>query len=518
MLTRDLIAPIPELLRRRAAQFGQKAAFSDAGESVSYQELDRLTANLGGHLKSLGLAFGDSVAIYLPNSVAWVEACLGTARAGGMGVPINYDAPEPEVAYRLRDANCRFLVTTDERHDLALAAAKGQSLRIILVSREGHPEQRALRLKELLTTPPPEEAPDPAFLHEPSFIVYTSGTTGQAKGVLLSVHGLLWSTAANWVDRVGLNCEDRFLSMIPLFHSYALNTSVLTVLALGASAHLCERFSPKEAVRLLDEGGFTFLPGVPTVFQYLLNGTPPDRPPFPKLRICITGGAPMPLAVMRQFEERFKVPLLDGYGITETSTFLAVNGPSGERRPGSSGLPFAGLAVRIVDPKDGRDMDAGAEGEIIVRGPTVMAGYLDKPAETAATVRQGWYHTGDLGRFDEDGFLYVTGRLKEIIIRGGQNISPAEVEEAVLQFPAVADVAALARPHPDLGEVPVVAVVEREGMTFQDDDLLRHCRAMLSSYKIPAAIYRVPEIPRTGSGKIIRHLLSKKLIKDETPS
>lgn len=511
MIGKELIAPLPELLRRQAEAHPEKTAFSDASGAISYRELERTTANLGGHLAERGLAEGAAVAVLLPNSIAWVQACFATVRAGGIAVPINYEAPYAEVAYRLQDAGCRILVTTDERVALVKDAVESLGIGLILVDRAGCERLGAPRFSDLADRAASRPAPDPGRLHEPSFIVYTSGTTGRAKGVLLSLHGILWVTASCWASRMGLTAEDRFLSTVPLFHSYALNTTVLTVVALGASCHLCEKFSTQETLRLLESGAFTFFPGVPTQFHYLLNATDDDHPAFPNLRMCITGGAVMPASVIAAFETRFEVPLLDGYGITETSTFVAMNAPAGGRVPNSCGLAFAGLCVRIVDPKTGRDLEPGAVGEIIVRGPTIMPGYHDKPEETAAAIRDGWYHTGDLATFDEDGFITISGRLKELIIRGGQNIAPAEIEEAVMLFEGVADCAAVSRPHRELGEVPVVFVATAAGKEVSADALLAHCRSYLSAYKVPDAVYCISEIPRTGSGKIMRFQLVGKL-------
>ena len=517
MLRTDWIASVPALLRRQADERGSKTAYSDATTSITYNDLEATTRNIAGHLCDLGVEQGHSVAIMLPNSVAWIQSCFATLRAGAVAVPINYEAPEPEIAYRLADADCGIIVTTDERAELAVKAAAGRPLTLILVDRHGGARKPGSRLQDLASAKPVTVPPDPDRIHETSFIVYTSGTTGRAKGVLLSQHGLLWVTAACWGPRMGLTAEDVFLSTVPLFHSYALNVSVLTVLALGASEHLCEKFSPSETVRLLDEGRFTFLPGVPTLFLYLLRATPADRPPFPKLRMCVTGGAVIPATVTREFEERFKVPLLDGYGITETHTFVTMNAPTGGRVPGSCGLPFAGVSVRIVDRNSGMDLDPNQEGELIVRGPIVMSGYHNKPEETAAALQNGWYHTGDLARADENGFITITGRLKEVIIRGGQNIAPAEIEEAVLLFQGVADCAALGLPHPELGEVPAVFIVLKEGHRADPAELLAHCKGHLSAYKIPQHVHFVSEIPRTGSGKIIRYQLRAHLENPNQP-
>jgi acyl-CoA synthetase (AMP-forming)/AMP-acid ligase II len=506
MLHADLIAPIPALLRRHAAARGSKVAYRDAHGAATYAELEARTGNLAGHLADIGIAPGDTVAILLPNSVPWIETCFAVARAGAVSVPISYDATEPEIAYRLTDADCRAVVTTGERGDLA-ARLRGAvpNLSALIVTDRGTCTAQALRYRQLAATPPKSPPRDPATLHAPAFILYTSGTTGRAKGVLLTVHGMLWIAAACWAPTVGLSERDHMLSPLPLFHSYALNLPVLSILAAGASCHLMEKFSTGEALRLLRTGDFTCFPGVPTMFHYLLQAAG-QHETLPNVRLCISAGAIMPAALNRAFEAAFAVPLLDGYGITETSTMVTMNWPTGTRVPGSCGFPVPGLAVRLVDA-NGRDVDPGHEGELIVRGPNVMPGYHNKQQETATALRDGWYHTGDLAKSDDNGFLTITGRLKELIIRGGQNIAPAEIEEVVNTFAAVLDCAVVGVPHEHLGEVPALFVVPRPGATVEPDALIAHCRAQLSAYKVPQSVHMIAEIPRTGSGKIIRYKL-----------
>jgi long-chain acyl-CoA synthetase len=510
MLHTNLIAPIPELLKRHARERGHKVAYRDAQSSVTYAQLEERTACLAAHLADHGIAAGETVAILLPNSTQWVETCFAIARAGAISVPISYDASEPEIAYRLEDANCCAIVTTAERGDLvAKLKAAAPNLKTVIATSRGGTRHDALSYEALLASPAKSAPRDPALMHEPAFILYTSGTTGRAKGVLLTVHGMLWIVAACWAPITGLSERDTVLSPLPLFHSYALNLSVLGILATGATEYIMERFSTSEAMRLLKTGEFTYFPGVPTMFHYLMQGA--DGAKLPRMRLCVSAGAIMPATLNREFESRVGIPLLDGYGITETSTMVTMNWPTGGRVFGSCGFPVPGLSVRIVDPLSRNDVAQGLEGELIVRGPNVMPGYLNKPEETAKALRDGWYHTGDLARADENNFLTITGRLKELIIRGGQNIAPAEIEEVVNTFSSVLDCAVVGAAHEHLGEVPVLFVVPRKGETVEAETLLGHCRARLSAYKVPQSVHVIAEIPRTGSGKIIRYKLKEML-------
>lgn len=513
MLHTELIAPVAELLRRHAKARGAKIAFRDARRYVTYAELSERTARLAGHLADIGVEPGDTVAIMLPNSVEWMEACFAITRAGAIGVPISYDSTEPEISYRLADANCKAVFTSAERGDLFVKLqADASNLKTLIVTDRGTTNADALRYADLIGTAATSAPRDPPLMHEPAYILYTSGTTGRAKGVKLTVHGMLWIVAACWGPITALSERDTVLSPMPLFHSYALNLSVLAILAAGATEYIMERFSTAEALRLLKTGEFTYFPGVPTMFHYLLQATKDEKNiNIPGLRLCVSAGAIMPATLNREFEAHFGVPLLDGYGITETSTMVTMNWPSGTRVLGSCGLPVPGLAVRIVDAVSGEDVAPGQEGELIVRGPNVMPGYHNKPEETRAALRKGWYHTGDLAKSDKNGFITITGRLKELIIRGGQNIAPAEIEEVVNTFPPVLDCAVVGLAHELLGEVPALFVVARPGEGVDVEALLVHCKARLSAYKIPHAVHMIAEIPRTGSGKVIRYKLKETL-------
>ncbi len=510
MLHTHLIASVPELLARHARERPDKIAYSDSSRSATYGSLASRTASIAAGLAALGLREGDKLALLLPNGVDWIEACFAGLRAGAVIVPISYEAVEGEVSYRLGDADCRIVVTTAARRDLVTKIAVGleHPLSVICAGDGVAANETSF---ESLAAQACGKPLDPTDIERASFIIYTSGTTGRAKGVLLTVRGMLWIAASCWAPIGGLTHEDTILSPLPLFHSYALNLSVLGALAAGASEHIMEKFSPQQALELLQTGRYTIFPGVPTMFHYIMQrATELGVTSLGGVRLCISAGAIMPATLNRAFEEKFGVPLLDGYGITETSTMVTMNWLTGDRPMGSCGLPVPGLAVRIVDPTNVQDVPIGAEGELIVRGPNRMLGYHNKPAETASALRNGWYHTGDLAKSDLNGFLTITGRIKELIIRGGQNIAPAEIEEVAVQHPQVLDCAVVGVAHATLGEAPHLFVVPAEG-ELDIESLLAHCRQNLSSYKIPETTHVVSEIPRTGSGKIMRFKLVEAL-------
>ncbi|MCB5205227.1 acyl--CoA ligase [Neorhizobium sp. T786] len=509
MIHFELIAPVGEILRRNASLHPEKLAFEDKSRAVSYGRLNTETENLASQLIALGLQKGQTVAIFLPNSVNWVVSCLAIVRAGGIAVPVSIESSDVELSYRITDADCAIVITHADRRSAVEALSQGIGRRPLLIT-----DGLKSDLPDFATLTQTRAAvfEDDQDIDRPAYIVYTSGTTGQPKGVLLSTRSMLWVTAACWAPIAGLSDKDVVLNTLPLYHSYALNIAVLSIIATGASEYIMEKFSTSQGTELLRSGRFTFMPGVPTAFHYFLSACQTSGEKLlSSVRLCVSAGAIMPGTLNQDFEEFFGVPLLDGYGITETSTMVTMNWPGACRVPGSCGLPLPGLTVRLLDPKTGADVPFGTEGELVCKGPNLMQGYHNKPQETQKAIVDGWYRTGDLARCDVNGFLTITGRLKELIIRGGQNVAPAEVEETILLDDAVMDCAVIGMPHTMLGEVPVACVVLKSPDSFDEQALLQHCRQRLSAYKVPDRIFIVNEIPRTGSGKILRVKLRENL-------
>jgi acyl-CoA synthetase (AMP-forming)/AMP-acid ligase II len=509
MLRTELIRPIGELLDRHAAERGPSTAFADDERRITYAELARSTARLAGHLVDAGVQPGDRVAMVMANRVETAETYLAVPRAGGVATCLNPDAAPAELAYALADCGAR-VVVTDSAHAEQVGTLAAAGTVVVVV---GEPRPGWLSYAALLTTEPSTPAPDPDDLDATAFMLYTSGTTGRPKGVELTLRGCLWVVAACWAPIAGIAAGDEVLCVLPLHHSYALDCCVLAVAATGASERILPRFSPGRVLELLAEGGPTVLPGVPTGFSYLVQAAQGRTPPH-RLRVAISAGAILPAALDRAFEECFGIPLLDGYGITETSTMVTMNWPYGGRPYGSCGLPLPGLSVRLVDPATGVDAPAGGEGELWVRGPNVMRGYHGRPEQTAEALVDGWYRTGDLARADPHGYLTISGRTKEMIIRGGENIYPAEIENVLQRAPGVADAAVVGQPHADLGEVPVAFVVVAGHDGPDEEELRAFCRRELTAFKVPAAIRFTDVIPRTGSGKVKRFELARLLDED----
>ncbi|MET0187440.1 MAG: class I adenylate-forming enzyme family protein [Pseudonocardia sediminis] len=505
MLRTEYIRPVHEILAGHAAERPERIAFVDDVRTITYAGLAATTARLAGHLQDIGVERGDRVLLHLDNRVEVAESYLAVPRSGAVAVCVNPSSPVAEVEHVLADSGAR-VVITDAAHLDVVRGLAGDLLTIVVVGGAATaPGETAYA--DLLDTPAREDPRDCLDLDDTAWMLYTSGTTGRPKGVYLTQRGCLWVVAACWAP-VGIGPDDVLLSPLPLFHSYALVLCVLGVAAVGASERILPRFSVDDVAQRLTggpEGDVTVMPGVPTMFHYMVDRL--DVLDAPGLRMCISAGAILAAAVNERFEKAFSVPLLDGYGITETSTMVTMNWPTGERVMGSCGLPIPGLTVRLVDPATQRDVLPGEEGEIWVQGPNVTPGYHHLPDATAAAIVDGWYRTGDLARRDEHGYLRISGRTKELIIRGGENIYPAEVEDALLALDAVADAAVVGVPHEHLGEVPVAFVVPRGPGALDHDSVLAGAGQRLSSFKVPARLVEVETIPRTGSGKILRFRL-----------
>ncbi|MFF5306337.1 SDR family NAD(P)-dependent oxidoreductase [Streptomyces sp. NPDC013161] len=493
---------LPDILREHATRIGAKTAYRDDRRAVTYGELEQRTGRVAGHLVRLGVRRGDRVAIHLGNRVELVETWLGVLRAGAIGVLLNPAASEEELAYFLDD--CGAVAAVSEGPLAQLASVQ----RVIVVGQDDPPEG-AIGFESLASTEPGTAPRDDLDPDEPAWIHYTSGTTGQSKGVVSTQRSALWSVTAAYVPAFGLEQQDRLLWPLPMFHALGHSVCLLGVLSVGATARVLAPGA--NLAEALATEPFTILGGVPATYRLLLESLRETaRPVPPSLRVCVSGGAPCSPELRAEVELTLAAPLLDGYGSTETCGKIAIERLDGPRDDPSRGFPLLVLDVRITDPSTGAEVGEGDEGEIWVRGPGLMTGYHNRPDATAEAFTDGWYRTGDLGRRDANGHLHVTGRVKELIIRGGVNINPSEVERVLLARTDIADAAVVGRRHDVLGEVPVAFVVP--GPDGVDTALaLAACRERLSGFKVPDEIYPTTSLPRTASGKIARAVLAEQL-------
>ncbi|MGW0837255.1 SDR family NAD(P)-dependent oxidoreductase [Streptomyces prunicolor] len=498
----ESVRTLPDILREHATRIGGKTAYRDDRRAVTYRELERRTGRVAGHLVRLGVRRGDRVAIHLGNRVELVETWLGVLRAGAIGVLLDPAASEEELAYFLDDSGAVAMVSEEPPAQLASVH------RVIVVGQDDPPEGR-IAFESLAGTDPGTAPRDDLDLDEPAWIHYTSGTTGQSKGVVSTQRSGLWSVTAAYVPAYGLEQQDRLLWPLPMFHALGHSVCLLGVLTVGATARV---LAPGANVaEALTAEPFTILGGVPATYRLLLESLRETARPVPaSLRVCVSGGAPCSPELRTEVELALTAPLLDGYGSTETCGKIAIERLDDPRDDPSRGFPLLVLDLRITEPATGAEAGDGHEGEIWVRGPGLMAGYHNRPDATAEAFTDGWYRTGDLGRRDANGQLHVTGRVKELIIRGGVNINPAEVERVLLARPDIADAAVVGRRHDVLGEVPVAFVVPGPD-GIDTERALADCRERLSGFKVPDEIYPTASLPRTASGKIARAVLAEQL-------
>ncbi len=494
-----------DLLARAAEAHPEAAAVCYREQTISYNALLRLTEGLAGGLAALGLRRRPRIGLLLPNCPPFITTYLAAARLGGTVIPINVLYRPDEVRYILQDAEADVLVTAEPFRPLVAALRPHlPHLAHVVMATEGEVQPDEVDFRTLAGHAPPRH--NAISEREIAVILYTSGTTGRPKGAMLTHRNLLANVESCYnIFHVGP--EDVLVSALPLFHAFAAMVFLLLPLRGASRMQLMERFLPANTLELLESSGATLFGGVPSMFGLMLQVPPESRPRLDALRICVSGGAPLPPEVWSAFEQAFHVALIEGYGLTEASPVVAVNPPDGVRKPGSIGLPLPGVEVKIVDER-GRGVPVGTIGELAVRGGNVMKGYLHRPEETKQAVRSGWLFTGDLARADEDGYLYIAGRKKELIIVGGLNVYPGEVERVLVEHPAVLEAAAFGVPDSTRGEAVWAAVVLRPGAEATPRELQIFCRDRLADFKIPRGIDLRAELPKNALGKVMRHVIS----------
>jgi acyl-CoA synthetase (AMP-forming)/AMP-acid ligase II len=475
----------------------QRAAENPLGRAVADDSTDldnaeflaavqRSAASLRGH----GVSAGDVVAIMLPNTATFVVSLFAAWRLGAAVTPINPSLRPAEITYQLSDAGAKVLIVEKTpEFDVGLRAVETDQL-----DNEPAPGSDA-----------PHEADDALAL-----LIYTSGTTGRPKGVMLD-HANLDAMCNGVIDAFKLTGADHSLLILPLFHVNGIVVGTLSPLLAGGRATVAGRFRPESFFDRIERSRPTYFSAVPTIYTMLCGldtGTEPDTS---SVRFAICGAAPASVELLEAFESRYGIPLIEGYGLSEGSCASTVNPLDGQRKPGTVGLPVPGQTIRIVDTA-GRPVPDGQPGEVVIKGPNVMRGYLNRPEETTRTVVDGWLHTGDVGRLDEDGYLVLVDRAKDMIIRGGENIYPREIEAVVHGLPQIAEAAVVGRAHPVYGEVPVLFVSLHPRQTLDGDAIREHLSESLSKYKLPVQITIMDDLPKNPVGKIDKPTLRKRLV------
>jgi long-chain acyl-CoA synthetase len=453
-------------LTETARRHPERTALALGDTELTYRELDAASAAVAAMLRARGLGPGDRVGVMLPNVPQFAMAYYGVLRMGGIVVPMNPLLKQREVDHHVTDSGAS-LVLDDP------SALPGNA--------------------------PPEFGVAERDASDTAVILYTSGTTGRPKGAELT-HGNLARNVEVMLDLLSVTCDDVVLGALPLFHSFGQTCGLNLAVASGACLALIPRFLPGDVLELVERRGVTLFEGVPTMYAALLNH--PERRDASSLRLCVSGGAALPLEVLHGFEDAFGCIVLEGYGLSETSPVASFNRADGVRKPGSIGTPIEGVEMRLLDPSP------EGVGEIAIRGHNVMKGYWGNPDATRAAIdADGWFRSGDLARVDEDGAYFIVDRKKELIIRGGYNVYPREIEEVLYEHPAVREAAVVGVPHAELGEEVGAAVAIREGADVDEAEVREFVRSQVAAYKYPRRVWFVDELPKGPTGKILKRAI-----------
>ncbi|WP_445160783.1 type I polyketide synthase [Mycobacterium sp. Dal123C01] len=516
------VEPIHQILRRRAELDPGRTAFSDQRRAVTYGSFYERTGNIAAHLAINGLQPGGRVALCLGNRVEMLEAFYAVLRAAAVVVPLNPSLTQTELHHQLSDSGAEWIVTEGTRLPGLVPTLKAiPSIRVLVVGPMGDVDTPlgkidfpALDLETIACKAVGNGPPDNPQLDVTAFLLYTSGTTGAPKGVRWTLRSSLWSAANSYISVFGLDRNDHMLWPLPLFHSLAVIFANLATVIAGAHTHVLDGVNTDAVLTALTERDYTLLAGVPTMYHYLADAVEARGAiNLHALRACLSAGAPVTTAMKDRFTQVLAVPMIDSYGSTEAGGPITITRPGDEPVPGSCGHVVPGLEICIVDADTREQLPSGADGEILVRGPSVMLGYHHRDQATREVLNsEGWYSTGDLGVLDEQGNLYLRGRVRELIIRGGQNIYPGEIENILSGHDWISEVAVVGQSHPALGEVPVAAVIPRQPLSVDEfkqrvRESIAACRQELTAYKVPVDIVTVEAIPRTATGKIKRHEL-----------
>jgi long-chain acyl-CoA synthetase len=477
------------------------------GGQLTYRQLDQASDRVAASLAATGIEPGDPIALQLPNVPQFLISYFGILKAGGIVVPLNVLLKAPEVAFHLGDSGARVLITWEGI--LAQAVKGAEAARLDQVYAVGHPDGSggAVPFERLLAVEAQRYEMASRQPTDTAVIVYTSGTTGRPKGAELT-HVQLYMNADIPGRLFDVKAEDIVITVLPLFHVFGLSSILDVCVRFGCTMSLVPRFTPAAVLDAIQRDRVTIFEGVPTMFADLLSYPDLDGYDLSSLRIAISGGASIPAPVLDAFEERFGLVILEGYGLTETASTTTFNISADERRAYSVGKPIWGTQTQIWDDAD-RPLPPGPDnvGEIVTRGMHVMKGYWHHPEATASAFTGDWLHTGDLGYFDEDGFLFVVSRKKELIIRGGYNVYPSEIENVLLAHPAVAEAAVVGIPDERLGEEVMAVVIVRPALHLPEADLVSYCRERLAAYKCPRVFQFRSELPKNTLGKVMKNEL-----------
>ncbi|WP_409305197.1 long-chain-fatty-acid--CoA ligase [Peribacillus sp. SCS-155] len=505
---------IPQLLQNTAEKFPENIAITFYGKKILYKELVYAANAFASALQNHGVQKGDRVAIMLPNCPQYVIAYYGVLTAGGIVTQVNPMSAEREIEYILNDSGAKTMVVLDGLYAKAKQVQTRAELdKLIVVSLLPSEHDFApdftfdafLKEGSGQVTPVPIE-PE----HDVAVLQYTGGTTGRSKGAMLTHRNLVANVyqCYEFFKNDIVDGQESFLTVIPLFHVFgmtaAMNFSILT----GGNSIMLPRFDVEEVLNTIKNEQPTNFPGVPTMYVAITNHPKAEEYGIDSIRTCNSGSAPMPLELLREFERKTGSQIVEGYGLSEAAPVTHCNPTFAERKPGSVGIGYPSTEYKVVDIATGtEEVPPGELGELIIKGPQVMKGYWNMPEETAATLRDGWLYTGDITRMDEDGYVYIVDRKKDLIIASGFNVYPRDVEEVIYEHPSVQEAVVIGVPDAYRGETVKAVIVLKAGKTATEEEIIQFCRANMAAYKSPTIVEFRDQLPKTSVGKILRRAL-----------
>jgi len=509
-------------VRETALQQPTKTAYHFMGSDTSYAEFDQSIARFASALRELGVEKGDHIAFLLGNTPHYLISLYATMRLGATAIPINPIYTADEISFIIQNSDAKVVIALDMLLPLVEKISGTFPSVLTYVICETSPEadeklaalpdsvrEKVKSFTQLITSSSPEVLPANIDPDDTAIILYTSGTTGRPKGAMLT-HENLFSNARDTADYLGYTASDKVLATLPVFHVFALTVVVNAPLLKGATILLVPRFSPQDVFNTVRDQQATIFAGVPTMYNFLYQFPQANFEDFSTIRLAISGGSSLPVALLHNFEDKFNVRISEGYGLSEASPVTCFNPLNRDRKPGSIGTSILNVENRVVNEL-GDDVEVGEVGELIVRGPNVMKGYYKMPEETAATIRDGWLYTGDLAKIDEEGYFYIVDRKKDLVIVGGYNVYPREVEEVLFAHPGIVEAAVIGLPDTNFGEaIHAYVVVKDESLDAQA--LSSFCAEHLAKYKIPSNFEFLTEIPKNTTGKILRRSLKEQAL------
>ncbi|MGQ9694065.1 MAG: long-chain-fatty-acid--CoA ligase [Thermodesulfobacteriota bacterium] len=493
-----------EFIKERVKEFGNKIFLRQGEFSITYREFEAITDQMAAALQALDLKKGDHVAVLFPNSLDTLFSYFSIIKAGGTVIPINPAYTPREMAFILSNAEAKIILAAASFRERILEIKHQTPFLSQIIFREETDLSIFSVLKKWASSPsalkPVELTPE-----DKAIIFYTSGTLGQPKGVILT-HGNFSFSGPNIAQAYGLKENDITVAVLPLVHVFAVASPVFGSLSSGGTVVIMERFQAEKVLQAIAYYGITWFPGVPTMFNYLYHAYEKIGVNIKTLRMGLSGGASLSVELLKNWEQRFGAFILEVYGLTESTGLVTANPVQGRRKPGSIGLTVPHVRVRLID-QEGKEVKPGEVGELIFKGPNATKGYWKIPQLTAESIRDGWVYTGDLAKQDEDNYYYIVGRKKELIITGGYNVYPREIEEVLYMHPAIYEAAVIGIPDELKGEVPKAFITLHPGQNISANEVIEFCKQYLAPYKIPKQVEIRKDLPKSSTGKILHREL-----------